>query len=152
MSEICEKELPELDQEVSNAVIALSPWFLPPSLLERRIASAEPLNAPADEEKASSQQKKSSQTVEFTPLLDRDRKSWELWTEERLKRVQYYMDITDDQPGLKEAKGRLSNVANLLVTFHGYASVGNVQQMKVVLEQVRSAAEKAEIAACGDLN
>ena len=125
MRELCEARYPRLDQSVSDAMAALSPW---------RRSLSEGGRAPASER----------------PLEPLDRAAWKLWAEERLKETQHYMDVIADEPSLRAVHEDLSQTANDLVTFHGYASSSRVELMVKMLNRINERTSRGRARACGE--
>lgn len=119
----CAYQSEQYEKKFENAVIALQPWH---PVRDRLPASA----------------------VEPLLLAEMDRDAWKSWAEQRLKETQYLMDRAETDPRLNGVRVELSEVANALVTFHGYSAQGNAERMLKTLEQIQVHSQKARGLAC----
>jgi hypothetical protein len=124
MSEVCTVRFPEFDRNVESAISALGPWRK--NEMGRGLASVEGSNAARD-------------------LAKQDRDTWKLWAEERLSEAQHSIDLADGFPGVRN---ELSDIANQLVTFHGYTQNGRVENMVHALEAVQLHSQRAREQVC----
>src|SRR5262245_22271698 len=115
---LCQKSIPTFQREIEGAKSSLIAW----------VRTGEPQRAIASEEI-----KDAAMKIEMDP---RDRSSWELWAEKRLALAQRYMDQASRDPNNKIAAKNLSNIADLLVEFHGYSEQGELHKMIKTLEAI----------------
>jgi hypothetical protein len=127
MQELCERELPQFELRVSDAQLALRPWLEPP---ERLPASSGEATAPLE-------------------LAPQDRRAWQGWAEDWLVRIQNLTDVATGELGYGRARDEMTTVANLLVTFHGYAQTGRVERMNETLSRISQTAARARTEQCG---
>ena len=123
--DVCTQRIPELDQRLTDAIGALAPWSGVTSAADRGPASVGLARGSQELSKA-------------------DREVWESWAQARLTETQHYIDLSGEMPFVRN---ELTEIANQLVTFHGYAQSGRAGGMaRVLLDiQVRSAKINAQV-------
>jgi len=73
---------------------------------------------------------------------------WIRWAEDRLAESQATLDLLEEDPSRREAFRAVSEIATLMVEFHGYAQRGQKARMLRVLEKVREGRLAARDRAC----
>jgi hypothetical protein len=122
--EYCQERLPQIERSIEDALAGIEPWTL-----------TDPSRVPASESPVAL-------------IASRDRESWEIWAEDRLREAQADLDRMSIDPSLREVREQVSRLANQLVIFHGYASRGRVMEMARTLESIRKLNGEALTLAC----
>lgn len=122
---LCSNELPGFEKEFGDAMASLDSSIT--GAPERRIAS---------ESKGAAN------------LAGPARETWQRWAESRLKATQDFIDRTYGDPEFAIIRKELGEVANGLVSFHGYAELGKADRMSRSLATVREHAWRARELAC----
>jgi hypothetical protein len=78
----------------------------------------------------------------------RDR--WQQWAERQLSEAQRYKDLSDRDPGLREASRELSRVATEIVEFHGLAQLGRRVQMDALVTAIAARVARVRGLACAE--
>jgi hypothetical protein len=82
-----------------------------------------------------------------------EREDWESWSQSELKRMEAYLDWTtlhrEEVPESEKTRRHLTNIANRLVAFHGYAHDGRVSQMVSTLRAVEEDRREIQSLVCG---
>jgi hypothetical protein len=123
LQELCGRRVPALDREISEALVKLGP-------------------TPGGRALA-------SEKGPVAPLSDADRDEWLAWTEKKLREAQITLDDVAAYPQARELRQDLSDMANDLVAFHGYAQAGKAAPMASMLERIQTRSRKAAARACG---
>ena len=74
--------------------------------------------------------------------------NWEIWAEQKLEEIQYWIDVLEYQENYKFEKDQLDLVANELVIFHGFAAQGDRERMRNTIEKIRRVVEEAKNRLC----
>ena len=119
---VCHGDLETLEFKIAKGVSRLEPW-----LASRGIASD------------------TRSSVDGTPL---DQESWLDWAQDRLKELQDRMDRVPTRGGGREIRAELSQSANWMVTFAGYAQKGRGDRMSRALETSHLHVWRARELAC----
>ncbi|MFL5814352.1 MAG: hypothetical protein ACJ763_12305 [Bdellovibrionia bacterium] len=86
---------------------------------------------------------------------DDERDRWQSWSQSELKKVEAYLDWTylhrDLGEGGKDSektRRRLTDIANRLVAFHGYAQEGRVSRMLDTLKGIEADRKEVQLLVC----
>jgi hypothetical protein len=88
-------------------------------------------------------------------LSDDDRDHWQAWSQSELKKVEAYLDWTYLHRDLGEGgkvsektRRRLTDIANRLVAFHGYAQEGRIPRMLDTLKSIEADRKEVQVLVC----
>ncbi len=137
----CHSELKEVcsaknDSTFTDAISQIEPWR-DSYLKKRSLASVPDIRPEPDFE------------------MDQDeRERWESWSQSQLKRVETYIDWANlhraESSEIEMARRSLTDIANRLVAFHGYAEGGRVLRMLDTLKQVESDRQEVLAIVCAN--
>jgi len=132
--ELCSERLPQFEKKMDDAIAALDQMDMKNTPKGRYLASVtDPMKIPEGLREIESQE---------------ERDKWSRWAEQELGRIQTHMDITVDDPALVGARGEMSLAANHLVSFSGYAILGETSKMLQALVRVREYGRSARRLVC----
>jgi hypothetical protein len=81
-----------------------------------------------------------------------EREDWQSWSQSELKRMEAYLDWTtlhrEEVPESEKTRRHLTDIANRLVAFHGYAHDGRVSQMVSTLRAVEQDRKEIQALVC----
>ncbi|MBI4925397.1 MAG: hypothetical protein HY843_05685 [Bdellovibrio sp.] len=76
------------------------------------------------------------------------RQQWIRWAEHELVEVQKLMDWISEESSFRDSYLDLSEIANHILYFHGYAKQGNTAKMNNVLEFIVKKIQKIQLETC----
>lgn len=133
---LCHEDWPNFSLQVESVISAVIKHD-PAYEAQRRVASQN-LKLPAD-------------ASPFAELPRAEREVWKEWSEDHLKYAQRMIDLTQEDLAIKKAQGAFSEIATLMVAFHGYAEQGKVRKMVQTLEQIKGHIAEAQKLVCNDV-
>jgi len=121
---ICASTIPKFEGEIEATLATLEGFRLEPDKKKgpsRAIASLS-----------------GDETPDLYESMNQDEKDfWSRWARRRLSDVQQFLDDLDPHPAYRKQRAELMNVANELVSFHGYVEVGDTWQSYKHLSEAR---------------
>jgi hypothetical protein len=137
MREICTGKY---DHTVTDAI----------SLLEPHLHTETAQRAVASRHRAKSNSGPSSGLS--SKLSEDERDHWQSWSQSELKKVEAYLDWTYIHRGEGQdddkTKRHLTDIANRLVAFHGYAQEGRVSRMVDTLKTIEADRKQVQAIVC----
>lgn len=140
VSDVCEERIPELDRKLDDALASLAPWT--PEYPERVRALA------SVDRGDGSDGTEAGIGAGPAELSSEDRASWEKWAEGHLFQTQRYYDVVQGEGDGKALRQDLTEISNLLVTFHGYTHAGRVDRMVATLRKMQAQVARTRRSAC----
>ncbi len=104
-----------------------------------------------DEPQEPDEYREEEKAIERGSQLNEDeQKYWSKWSQYWLEKLQLVLDIIEGQADYASARRKFSNIANMLVIFHGRALENNPEKMRMLADDMLFELDQAEQVYCRD--